>query len=131
MMDQKTLLTRKILEQLGIQITEKSFKDWYRLWWQNPRETGSMRLTDRGLEDFEQKAGFKSYKIDFPQPLDTVTNQFILDLEHFIGSPYYLTRKHIVVFTEKLAVQLVLFGGDLQKYNKAKTMSQKYNTKSA
>ena len=128
-MDQKTLLTKNLLEQLGISTDSKSLKDWYGLWWQNPRPNGfhSMRLTDRGIEDFETKIQLKSYQIDFPKPLDSVTNQFILDLERFVDGPYYITRKYIKVFTEKLAVQLILFGGDIQKFNMSKTMSLKNN----
>lgn len=130
-MDQKIQLTKTLLAQLDIEVTEKSFKSWYNLWWVNPRENGihSMRLTDRGIEDFEDKLKLKSYRVDFPTPLENVTNQFILDLERFIDGPYYVTRKYIKVFTEKMAIQLVLFGGDLQKYNTAKTKSQKNNTK--
>lgn len=131
MTNQKVQLTKTLLAQLNIETTEKSFKSWYNLWWVNPRENGihSMRLTDRGIEDFEEKLKLKSYRVDFPTPLDHVTNQFILDLERFIDGPYYVTRKYIKVFTEKMAIQLVLFGGDLQKYNTAKTQSQKNNNK--
>ena len=85
----------------------------------------SMRLTERGLEDFETKANLKSYKINFPEPLEVVTNQFILDLERYIDGPYYVNRKYIKVFTEKMDVQLILFSGDLEKYNRAKTKSSK------
>lgn len=126
-MDQKSQLTEKVLEQIGLSPNPKIFRDWYRLWWQNPRPNGmnSMRLTERGLEDFETKANLKSYKINFPEPLEVVTNQFILDLERYIDGPYYVNRKYIKVFTEKMAVQLILFSGDLEKYNRAKTKSSK------
>lgn len=131
-MDQKTLLTKKLLDKLEISTDEKSFKDWYRLWWVNPRPNDfkSMRLTDRGCEDFETKLNLKSYQINFPKPLETITNRFILDLERYIDGPYYINRKYVKVFTEKMAIQLVLFGGDLEKYNLAKTMSQKNNENS-
>lgn len=129
-MDQKTQLTKILLEQLEISTDQKSLKDWYRLWWVNPRPNNfqSMRLTDRGCEDFEEKLKLKTYKIIFPTPLETVTNQFILDLERFIDGPYFVSRNYIKVFTEKMAIQLVLFSGDLQKYTLAKTMSQKNNS---
>jgi hypothetical protein len=84
-----------------------------------------MRLTERGLEDFETKVGLKSYKIDFPEPIEVVTNQLILHLDRFIDSPYYVTKKYIKVFTEKMAVQLVLFSGDIQKYGLARALSAK------
>jgi hypothetical protein len=129
-MDQKLLLTKQLLEKLELPTDQKNLKAWHLLWWQNPRNNGShsMRLTDRGVEDFETKLNLKSYKIDFPEPIEVVTNQLILNLDRFIDSPYYVTRKYIKVFTEKMAVQLVLFSGDVQKFGIAKTMSQKYNT---
>jgi hypothetical protein len=128
-MDKKTLLTKTLLEKLEVSTDPKSIKDWYLLWWVNPRphDFKSMRLTDRGCEDFENKLHLKSYQIDFPTPLETITNKFILDLEHYIDGPYYISRKYIKVFTEKMAVQLILFGGDLDRYSTAKEMSQKNN----
>ena len=125
--DHKLQLTERLLTQLGIATTPKSIKEWHLLWWQNPRDNGfhSLRLTERGLEDFETKVGLKSYKIDFPEPIEVVTNQLILHLDRFIDSPYYVTRKYIKVFTEKMAVQLVLFSGDVQKYGLAKALSAK------
>lgn len=125
--DRKLQLTEQLLAQLGITTTPKSIKEWHLLWWQNPRNNGthSMRLTERGLEDFETKVGLKSYKIDFPEPIEVVTNQLILHLDRFIDSPYYVTKKYIKVFTEKMAVQLVLFSGDIQKYGLARALSAK------
>jgi hypothetical protein len=130
MTDQKLQLTKKLLSQLDISVNEKQLKSWHTLWWHNPRSNGnhSMRLTERGLEDFEDKLGIKSYQVDFPEEIDTFTNQLILNLDRFVDGPYYLTRKYIKVFTEKMAVQLVLFSGDIQKFSVAKTMSQKNNT---
>lgn len=128
-MDPKLQLTKTLLEQLELPTTPKNLSDWHHLWWQNPRENGakSMRLTERGLEDFETKLGLKCYQINFPEPIESFTNQTVLWLDSYIDGPYYVTRKHIKVFTEKMAVQLVLFSGDIKKYGLAKAMSQKNN----
>jgi hypothetical protein len=128
--DQKLKLTEHLLVQLGLPTSPKNVKEWHLLWWQNPRNNGShsMRLTERGLEDFETKLELKSYQINFPEPIEIVTNQLILNLDRFIDSPYYVTRKYIKVFTEKMAVQLVLFSGDVEKYGLSKVLSQKNNT---
>jgi len=116
---------------MGVSYTQKSLKDWHRLWWVNPRHNGSrsMRLTERGLEDFETKADLKSYKIDFPDTVDSFPNQLILRLDQFVNGPYYITTKYIKVFTEKTAVELVLFSGDINKFGWAKAKSQKNNEK--
>jgi hypothetical protein len=125
-MIQKTILTKKLIEQLGVDINEKALNDWYNIWWVNPMR--GMRLTERGCEDFEKKIGLTCYRISFPTPIDTFTNRFILDLENFIEGPYYIGRTYIKVFTEKTAMELVLFSGNLEKYTLAKRMSQKNNT---
>ena len=129
-MDQKLELTKTLLEKLGVPTTDKNIKSWHHLWWQNPRKNGalSMRLTDRGLEDFETKLDLKSYQIDFPDQIDNFTNQLFLWLDRYIDGPYYINRKYIKVFTEKMAVQLILFGGDIEKFGSAKIRSQKNNT---
>jgi hypothetical protein len=128
-MNSKLLVTKSLLEKLQLPTDDKRLKEWHLLWWHNPRENGnhSMRLTDRGLEDFETKLEIKSYQVDFPEILEIFTNQLILNLDRYIDGPYYVTRKYIKVFTEKMAVQLILFGGDIQKFSESKTMSLKYN----
>ena len=130
-MNQKLQLTKTLLNELNVVVNEKQLKSWYLLWWLNPRDNGtnSMRLTERGLDDFEQKLGLKSYQVDFPKPIENFHNKLFLDLDRTISGPYFLTRKYIKVFAEKTAVQLVLFGGDIKKYTRSNEMSQKYNTK--
>jgi len=130
-MNQKLQLTKTLLNELNVVVTEKQLKSWYFLWWLNPRDNGtnSMRLSERGCEDFEQKLGLKSYQVDFPTPIEHFHNKLFLDLDRTISGPYFLSKKYIKVFAEKTAVQLVLFSGDIKKYTKSKEMSQKYNTK--
>lgn len=128
-MNLKHQLTKDLLKELDIEPTEEQFKSWYAIWWYNTRENGnySMRLTERGLADFEEKLGIKSYLVNFPEPIESFHNKLILDLDRTISGPYFITKKYIKVFTERTAVQLVLFGGDIQKYTKSKEMSQKNN----
>jgi hypothetical protein len=49
-------------------------------------------------------------------------------LDRFIDGPWHITKKSIVVFKEKTAVQLILFSGDVQKFGLAKAMSLKSHT---
>jgi hypothetical protein len=99
------------------------------LLWQNPRKkaVGGMRLTDEGFAVFIEKMDMKSYDIEFPKEF-TLTNQTTIWLDRFIDGPYYVTKKSIIVFKEKTAVQLVLFSGDVEKFGLAKAMSLKNNT---
>lgn len=129
MTNQKIQLTKTFLEQLGIETTAKNITDWHYLWWQNPRKNKNygFRLTERGLEDFESKLKLKSYKITYPTPLNSLSSQFILRLDKFIDCPFYLDYKYIKVFKERVAIELVLFDGNLPKYLESKHLSQKNN----
>jgi hypothetical protein len=93
----------------------------YRAWWTNWRdaEDRRFRLTDKGYEYFHEIAEIKFYDIRFPMGL-VITNKMIIDLDRFIDCPYYITPKGILVTGEKVAVQLVLFDGDLSKFGRAK-----------
>ena len=97
--------------------------------WQNPRKKtqGGMRLTEQGYEVFTEKMEMKSYDIEFPKEF-TLTNQVMIWLDRFIDGPWYITKKSIVVFKEKTAVQLILFSGDVQKFGLSKAMSLKSHT---
>jgi hypothetical protein len=44
-------------------------------------------------------------------------------MDQFIDCPFYLTKKAIFVYSEKMAVQLVLFSGNIQKYGLSRAMS--------
>lgn len=131
-MDIKRQLTEIITKELGWPEDPKTIEKNHALIWQNPRhkETGGFRLTDIGYETFVEKMDIKSYDIEFPKDF-TVTNQVVIWLDRFIDGPYYITKKSIVVFKEKTAVQLVLFSGDVQKFGLAKAMSLKNNEESA
>jgi hypothetical protein len=129
-MDNKTQLTEIVSKQLGWPTEAKLLEKNHALIWQNPRKksVGGMRLTDAGYEVFVEKMEMKSYDIEFPKEF-VLTNQTTIWLDRFIDGPYYITKKSIVVFKEKTAVQLVLFSGDVQKFGMAKAMSLKNNTK--
>lgn len=131
-MDTKRQLTEIITKELGWPEDPKTIEKNHALIWQNPRhkEAGGFRLTDIGYETFVEKMDIKSYDIEFPKDF-TVTNQVVIWLDRFIDGPYYITKKSIVVFKEKTAVQLVLFSGDVQKFGLAKAMSLKNNEESA
>ena len=128
-MEQKQHLTQIVSTHLGWPSDTKSIEKNHSLLWQNPRKKaqGGMRLTDEGFIIFTEKMDMKSYDIDFPKDF-TLTNQVTIWLDRFIDGPYYITKKSIVVFKEKTAVQLVLFSGDVAKFGMAKAMSLKNNT---
>lgn len=120
-MDIKLQLTKEFLIGTGLPDDQKSLENYLWTWWTNPRLNGerSMGLTGQGYDMIANQVGLKFYQVDLPK--DTYfSSQLIIWLDKFINCPYYLTKKSIFVSREKVAVQLVLFSGDLQKFGNAK-----------
>lgn len=127
-LDEKTQLTLLVSSQLGWLSDPKNLEKNISIVWQNPRKKlkGGLRLTDKGFDVFTKELEMKSYTIEFPKDL-TLTNQIIIWLDRFIDGPWYINKKSIIVFKEKMAVQLILFSGDVQQFGLAKAMSLKYD----
>ncbi len=115
-MTQKAKITQAVLESLGLEANEKRVKQTLPIWWYSTRnkENGALRLTEQGFNCLTQ-ADIKSYRIDFEHPIQP-TNQLIIWLDNFMDCPFYLTNREIYVFSEKMAIQLVLFAGDIKQY---------------
>lgn len=125
-MDTKLLLTKEFLKGSGLPDDEKSLEKYLWTWWVNPRQNGerSLGLTTQGYEVISQQVGLKFYQIDLPSNI-SITNQLIIWLDKFIDCPWYMNKNSIYVSREKVAVQLLLFSGDLQKFGRAKDRALK------
>ena len=124
-MDTKTAYTRTFLTLKEQPLHDESVKAAYFSWWQNVRETyqaRSLRLTKIGYE-WIQSLDIKTYNIKFPAKI-IFTPQTFLWLDEFVDCPYYIDKKQIVVTMEKMALQLMLFAGDVTKYGLARAMSK-------
>jgi hypothetical protein len=121
-MDLKTELTRYVAEQAGLPTDEKSIRKLIPVWWQNPRkrDPGGLKLTDEGFARLT--AYVKAHRVRFEEEVE-YTNQLILRLDRFITCPWYVKKKDVFVFNEKMAVQLVLFSGNIAKFSTAKAKS--------
>ena len=123
-MNQKSDITKYVAEQFGLSTDEKSIRKLIAQWWQNPRnkEKGGLRLTDEGFARLT--AHFTAHKVRFEDPVE-YTNRLIIQLDNFIDCPWYITNKAVFVFNDKMAVQLVLFSGNIAKFSVAKAKSLK------
>ena len=65
----------------------------------------------------------KVYEIKFPTKI-IFTPQTFLWLDEFVDCPYYIDKKQIIVTMEKMALQLMMFSGDVTKYGLARAMSK-------
>ena len=112
-------------EQEGLSVDDSHLKKLLSVFWQNPRvkEAGGLRLTEQGFETMSKH--FKSHMVRFEDSKETLklTNQLILRLDNFIDCPWYITHKGVWVFSDKMAVQLVLFSGNIVKFTSAKAKS--------
>ena len=129
-MDTKRRLTKQFLEDLGAASGTADIEHIMWVWWRNPREgEKSFGLTKLGYEILARDVGLKFYRIDIPDNTN-ITNQIIIWMDKYIDCPFYLNKKSIYVSREKVAVQLILFSGDLYKFGKSKENSRK-NTETA
>lgn len=121
----KSIYTKLFLKEIGEPATDIRAKEYLPLWWQNTRDKteGGLRLTELGLETVK-RAGIATYHIPYPQDMP-MTAQVMIYLDNFIDCPYHLDKKGITVTSERKAVELALFSGDVRKYGIAKAMSRK------
>ena len=124
-MDSKTKITQAILETLNPAYTSNDLKEALSLWWINQRKKtkGGLKLTKIGFDRLSQ-GGLKFYQIQI-EKIELITNQFLIWLDRFIDCPFIIVQNKIFVSSEKMAVQLVLFSGDLLKFTSAKARSLK------
>lgn len=127
-MDVKDQFTSVFLKAAGEEATESRIKKLRADWWWNVRskDEGGLRLTEYAIKYIEQRAQIKTYKIDFPKNF-SITPQILVWLDNFIDSPYYITKKHIIVLKEKAAFELYLFSGDVQKLGYTKALAKRMN----
>ena len=126
-MNWKDTYTKIFLNQLGKTSNDITVKEYFPLWWKNTRENGGLRLTDEGF-DVLTEIELATYEIPFPKDMP-VTTQVIIFLDKFIDCPYYLTNRAIHVTSEKKAMELHLFSGDLRKYGLTKAMNRQDKSK--
>lgn len=122
-MNQKIQITKYVLDQINMDSDSKSIRKIMPIWWQNPRTkpNGGLGLTQKGYEAFV-KADIRNYAIS-NNGLPILSNKHIIWIDHFMDCPFFLTNSEIIVFGEKMALQLVLFSGDILRFSSAKARS--------
>ena len=113
-------LTLKVAEILALPHDPKNLKKLIGLWWWSPTEKpqGGLKLKQEGLNAFTS-AQIKSHRILIDHPIE-YTSKMVIYLDNYIDSPWYLSNRHMFVFGEKTAIQLVLYSGNIQKFLEAK-----------
>lgn len=105
-------LTKIFCEQAGY--AKGLVTDMQRMWWKNPTDDASLRLSLAGLQFVKAVLHLQSYDFALPEEL---TNHNLLQLERqFKGMYYLLKRQKIIVFEEEEALMLTLHGNNLKAY---------------
>jgi hypothetical protein len=123
-MNQKIEITKYLAEQEGLSADDPHLRKLVAAWWQNPRKKieGGLRLTDIGFEIMSKY--FKGHMVRFEEASKLkFSNQLIVRLDNFITCPWYINHRGVWVFNDKMAVQLVLFSGNIEKFTTAKARS--------
>lgn len=122
----KETYTKIFLKEANEPYSPENLYERLRQFWVNKRtkETGGLRLTDEGFA-FINKLDIKTYEVPFPEDLD-LKAQVIIFLDKFIDCPYYLTDRSITVLSERKAIELYMFSGDVRKYGLIKAMKRKH-----
>jgi hypothetical protein len=130
-MDPKDAYTKVFLQAANAKADPDTIKKFRAVWWWNVRskDTGGLRLTEQALQFLEEHAKIKSYKIDFPKDF-SITPQVLVWLDNFIDSPFYITKKHIIVLKERAAFELYLFSGDIKKMGHNKALAKRLSQES-
>lgn len=126
-MNTKEAYTKIFIKESGEALSEANIQTKTRLWWKNNRTKTreSLRLTDEGLRYITEVLDIKVYEVPFPVDLD-LKPQVLLHLDKFLDSPYHLTETAITVLSERKAIELHLFSGDVRKYGLIKAMKREY-----
>lgn len=129
-MNTKLEITKYIINTLNLKIqNKKDISILLHKIWKNPRlkNQGGLGLTTEGFELF-LKSDIKHYEINSEKENVIVDNKFILWLDNHFTSPFYLKKQKIFVFDDHLAVQLVLFSGNVWDYYQAHKKFTEKNT---
>ncbi len=85
-----------------------------KVWWINPTDPNSLRLSLYGLQFIKANLKLESYEFELSEE---ISNHNLLQLERLFGGMYYLLkRKKIIVFEEQEAMMLTLHGNNLNSY---------------
>jgi hypothetical protein len=111
-----------VAEQCQLPTDDHHIKYYLIQWWLNPRIkiSGGLRLTDEGFDQVSKHV--TRHRVIIDEPIQ-YTNKIIIWLDNYIDSPWYVTDKEIFVFNQRMAIQLVLFSGNIARYSEIKARS--------
>ena len=91
-----------------------SIDHFRKVWFFNPLNAASMRLTKTGFQFCTKNAEIQHYRHAIDMVLLPKT---LLQMEKYFPAPYYISyHNELRIFDQATSVTLSLYGNDLQKY---------------
>jgi hypothetical protein len=90
------------------------YESHVQMWWRNPSNPDSLRLTRFGVTFFENTIKLPTYKVTLQEA--GYKSKHLLQLEKLFTAPYFLKNESIIVFSDTDAVMLQLHAGNLGQY---------------
>lgn len=95
------------------------------LWWANTRnkDKGGLRLTLEGRDFLKNDLNITFYRIHYSHP-SVYNTKVLIHLDNYITCPYYMTTKYIELTDDRIAMEVSLFNGDLDRYGAVKAIEK-------
>ena len=103
---------RRVLREAGLD--PLLYESHIQMWWRNPSNPDSLRLTRFGVTFFENTIKLPTYKVTLQEA--GYKSKHLLQLEKLFTAPYFLKNGSIIVFSDTDAVMLQLHAGNLGQY---------------
>ena len=103
---------RQAISAIGLD--PNHYEGMSKIWWRNPTNKNSLRLTNFGLKFFVDQCKHTAHTIKLDA--DSIKSKHLIQLERLFTAPYFIKNTAIIVFSEQDAVMLQLHGGNLNQY---------------
>jgi len=91
-----------------------SIDHFRKVWFFNPLNAGSMRLTKTGFQFCTINADIEQYRHEITEKIMPKT---LLQMEKYLPCPYFVFNlTEVRIFDQETSVMLTLYNNDLQKY---------------
>jgi hypothetical protein len=101
----------RVLSEAGL--NPLHYEAMIKIWWRNPTNPNSLRLTHYGLKFFVDTLKQPSHTVKLAEPFKS---KHLLQLERLFTAPYYVRNNALELFSEQDAIMLQLHAGNLGQY---------------
>lgn len=111
-----------MLDLSEMAISDTNVEKYIHKWWFNPSISAGLRLSLDGYKYMTDTLQIVSYEIEYSEKPFDISSKTMIRLPKVMDCPYYLKIDSILVFSERKAMELALYSGDLNLYVLSKTI---------